>query len=98
MAVPAFEGLIDRHQREIMAYIVRSLGDFDLSDQISRLSLPALVIHGRYDPIPVSSSERIARLLGAGIEVFEHSAHMPFVEEHERFLRVSEDFLRIEDQ
>ncbi len=31
VTTPTFENLIDRHQREIMRYIVRNLGDFDLA-------------------------------------------------------------------
>lgn len=34
MTAPAFETLLDRHQREIMGYIVRSLGDFDLAQDV----------------------------------------------------------------
>src|SRR6185436_6121968 len=40
-----------------------SLGEFDLSapGQLDRLHVPALVIHGREDPIPLASSEAAAR-------------------------------------
>jgi RNA polymerase sigma-70 factor (ECF subfamily) len=31
---PAFETLLDRHQREIMGYIVRSLGDHNLAQDV----------------------------------------------------------------
>ena len=34
MTAPAFETLLDRHQREIMGYIVRSLGDQNLAQDI----------------------------------------------------------------
>lgn len=34
MTPPTFEMLVDRHQKEIMGYIVRSLGDFDLAQDV----------------------------------------------------------------
>ncbi len=71
----------------------RSLGNYDFADEISKLTIPALVIHGRHDPIPLTSSQRTAALLDAEIEIFEESGHMPFFEEHERFTKVAESFL-----
>lgn len=76
------------------ATLWRSLGKYDLSKELSDLSIPALVIHGAHDPIPLASSKRIADLLGARLEVFENSGHMPFFEERARFLEVSEGFLQ----
>jgi len=71
----------------------RSLGDYDLTDELSRLSVPTLVIHGQFDPIPLSSSQQIATLLASQLEVFEDSGHMPFFEEPERFAEIAEEFL-----
>jgi RNA polymerase sigma-70 factor (ECF subfamily) len=34
VTTPAFEMLLDRHQREIMGYIVRSLGDVELAQDV----------------------------------------------------------------
>ncbi len=71
----------------------RSLGDYDFTNELSRLSISALVIHGRHDPIPVSSSELIAKKLRAPLEIFEYSGHMPFFEEQDHFLRVADEIL-----
>jgi proline iminopeptidase len=79
------------------AAVWRSLGEYDLADDLSKLSVRALVIHGKHDPIPLSSSKTIAKLLGARLEVFENSGHMPFFEEPDRFVGVSEEFLRTEN-
>ena len=77
----------------------RSLGDYDITGEISSLSIPTLVVHGRCDPIPLSSSEQIALLLGARLEIFEDSGHMPFFEECDRFAEVVDGFLpRIDEQ
>jgi proline iminopeptidase len=71
----------------------KSLGDYDLSDRLAGLSIPTLVIHGRHDPIPLSSAEQTAKALKARLEVFQHSGHVPYVEEFEKFVDVLEEFL-----
>lgn len=71
----------------------RSLGEYDLTDAVSKLSVPAIVVHGRFDPIPLESSTKIASLLDAPLEIFEDSGHMPFLEERERFFTVVDEFL-----
>jgi proline iminopeptidase len=60
-----------------------SLGDFDLIADLEKVDPrpPALVVHGREDPIPVESSEQVARALGARLVVIEGSGHVPYVEQ-----------------
>lgn len=58
-----------------------SLGDFDLVPQLERLHVPAVVVHGRQDPIPLASSEAAARALGAELIVLEECGHVPYVEQ-----------------
>lgn len=58
-----------------------SLGDFDLVPRLSRLRIPAIVVHGRQDPIPLASSEAGARALGAEFVVIEQCGHVPYVEQ-----------------
>ncbi len=70
-----------------------SLGDYDLSDEVAKLSVSAIVLHGRHDPIPLSSAEHTAQLLGAKLEIFEESGHVPYVEEFDRVVRVLDEFL-----
>lgn len=70
-----------------------SLGNYDIRSEIQRLAVPALVIHGRHDPMPLAGSQEIARLLQAPLVVFEHSGHVPYVEEPERFVAVLDQFL-----
>jgi proline iminopeptidase len=71
----------------------KSLGDYDLTGQLARLSIPTLVLHGRHDPIPLATAEHTATLLKARLEVFEHSGHVPYVEELDRFVAVLDEFL-----
>jgi len=58
-----------------------SLGDFDLIAELPRVRVPALVVHGREDPIPLASSEEGARALGAELVVLERCGHVPYVEQ-----------------
>lgn len=78
-----------RTQQEVW----ESLGDFDLTEDLRGLSLPALVMHGRHDPMPLECAEHAARALDAPLEVFEDSGHVPYVEEFDRFVQVLDGFL-----
>src|SRR5262249_8241177 len=71
----------------------KSLGDFDLLGNLRRLGIPALVIHGRHDPIPLWTAEQTAAALGARLEILEDSGHVPYVEEFDRFVQVLDGFL-----
>jgi proline iminopeptidase len=57
-----------------------SLGDFDLVPALRDLRVPAFVVHGRQDPIPLASSQAVAHALGANILVLEDCGHVPYVE------------------
>ena len=57
-----------------------SLGDFDLVLALGDLGLPAFVVHGRQDPIPLASSEAVAQALGTSVLVLEDCGHVPYVE------------------
>lgn len=58
-----------------------SLGDFDLIPSLSELRIPAFVVHGRQDPIPLASSQATASALGASCIVLEDCGHVPYVEQ-----------------
>jgi proline iminopeptidase len=74
-----------------------SVGASDLRaelDELAELCIPALIVHGRHDPIPLHTAEQVAHwLCDARIEVLENSGHVPHVEEFETFVRVVDDFL-----
>jgi len=56
VTAPAFETLLDRHQREIMSYILRSLGDRDLAqDVFQETFLRAFRAYGR---LPTEANHR----------------------------------------
>jgi len=70
-----------------------SLGDYDLHAALRRLRIPAFVLAGRDDPIPLDTAEATARSLDAELTVFDASGHCPHVEETERFVRVLDGWL-----
>ena len=72
-----------------------SLGDFDLgaSDVLGSVRVPAIVIHGRQDPIPLESSELVARSLGAELVVLDGAGHVPYVEQPQALFDAIQRFL-----
>lgn len=70
-----------------------SLGDFDLTPALARVAVPALIVHGREDPIPLESSEAAARALGARLLVLEHCGHVPYVEQTQSLFDAMREFL-----
>jgi proline iminopeptidase len=72
-----------------------SLGDYDLDrdGRLARIHCPALVVHGRQDPIPLASSETCAKVLGAELVVLDASGHVPYVEQPVALFRAIAKFL-----
>jgi proline iminopeptidase len=71
-----------------------SLGDYDLLPALAELHLPAFVVHGRQDPIPLASSLAIARALETGCIVLEDCGHVPYVEQPAGLFPPLREFLR----
>jgi pimeloyl-ACP methyl ester carboxylesterase len=71
------------------AALVPELAALDLTRALTRLNSPIVMVQGRHDQVaPASSAERYAELLEAPSKQlvwFEHSAHLPHLEEPERF-------------
>ncbi|HEX6057818.1 MAG TPA: alpha/beta hydrolase [Gemmatimonadaceae bacterium] len=77
--------------------IWESLGDFDLRADLRSLELPALVVHGRDDPIPLESSQAAADALGARLVILEDTGHVPYVERPDELFEAITSFLRATD-
>ncbi|HET9454386.1 MAG TPA: alpha/beta hydrolase [Gemmatimonadaceae bacterium] len=73
-----------------------SLGDFDLAQDgtLARIDLPALIVHGRQDPIPLASSQEAAQILRAELVPIENCGHVPYVEQPEALFSAIDAFLR----
>lgn len=79
-----------RTQSEVWA----SLGDvYDLRPQLRELHVPAIVLHGEDDPIPIASARRTAEALGAKFVGLPGAGHVPYVEAHAGFVAALDAFL-----
>ena len=85
---------------EILSHFARSgYGGIEVEDRLGEIRRPVLVLAGRQERTCVlEGAEAIARgVPGARLVVFEHSAHMAFVEEQEEYLAAVMSFLLRED-
>jgi pimeloyl-ACP methyl ester carboxylesterase len=83
-AVRTFRGMA-----AAQAALLPELAALDLTHTLTRLNAPIVMAQGRHDQVaPASAAQRYAELLEAPSKQlvwFEHSAHMPHLEEPERF-------------
>jgi proline iminopeptidase len=71
-----------RTQQEVWS----SLGDYDLRPALAGLAIPAIVLQGQDDLIPLESTRTVARLLNAELHLLPHCGHVPYVEAHAEFV------------
>jgi len=77
--------------------LLRSFTGYDWRPELSRLSMPRLVVHGREDAFPIEGSrEWLAGTPGgrARLLVIDGAGHFPHLEKSEVFLPAVEVFLR----
>jgi len=74
---------------------LKAIGDFDVCDRLKTIRTPTCVMHGRKDRlVPFQNGEIITTLIpNTQFIVFENSAHVPFVEERDKFLKSLITFL-----
>lgn len=70
-----------------------SLGDFDLRPSLRRLDIPAVVLHGDHDVIPVEASRELADAFDAPFHLLPNCGHVPYIEAFDQFVAVLDDFL-----
>jgi proline iminopeptidase len=79
-------------------HIVGTIRRWDVFDRLPEIVLPTLVLAGRFDECaPEHMWEMHQRIDGSRFELFESSAHMPFIEEPRRFDQVMRQFLLLHD-
>ena len=78
-------------------FVIGSLKDWTIVDRLSAVDVPTLVINGRYDEASDDCVRPYAdRIPGARRVRFEHSSHMPHVEERELYMDTVAAFLEEE--
>jgi proline iminopeptidase len=78
-----------RTQQEVWS----SLGDYDLRPRLSGVRIPAILLQGEADIIPLDASRTAAQLLQADFAVLPRCGHVPYVEAHQEFVRLLHGFL-----
>lgn len=81
----------------IQQSVQESLGDYDLIPRLGKIGCPALVVHGRDDPIPVESSIEGARAMNARLVLLDDCGHVPYVEQPARLFAAVDAFLAESD-
>jgi len=84
-----------RYTRSVNELLNADLAKYDMWPTLSSFKMPTLVITGRYDiNVAPSTAWKIHKAIpGSRWEVFEHSGHLPYFEEPEKFVQVVGDFL-----
>ena len=70
------------------------LRDWDVTDRLGEISVPALVTGGRHDEARPSHVAILADgIAGSEMVIFENSSHLAFIEEEDLYVRTVDDFL-----
>ncbi|MGA7922797.1 MAG: proline iminopeptidase-family hydrolase [Thermoplasmata archaeon] len=71
-----------------------SLKDWDRTEELARIRIPALITVGRHDTVPVPVSRKMAKgIPGSRLVIFENSGHMPWWEERAKYMALMKEFL-----
>lgn len=83
------------YNRQVNEALNADLAKYDMWPVLSSFKMPTLVITGRYDiNVAPSTAWKIHNAIsGSRWAVFEHSGHLPYFEEPEKFAQVIGDFL-----
>jgi L-proline amide hydrolase len=78
--------------------VVGSFKDWSAVDRLPSISVPTLVISGRYDEAtPRLQEVLVDRIAGAEQVIMEQSSHMPFWEERGAYMAAVGEFLARHD-
>lgn len=78
---------------KVQQSVWESLGRYDLGQKLRAVEVPALVVHGRQDPIPLASAEAAADALRARFVVLDDCGHVPYVEQPDGLFSAIRAFL-----
>jgi len=83
------------HSTTVQRSIDQSTEGFNLYDQLSRLTVPTLVIHGDYDPIPIDAIEQIHQAIeNSKLVILKDCGHFPFIEKQAEFIKTINDYFK----
>jgi proline iminopeptidase len=82
----------------VQTSVWESLGpDYNLVDDLKRLKIPAIWVHGRDDPIPLASSREGAEAMSAELALLDDCGHVPYVEQPGQLFAALDRFLAATD-
>lgn len=71
------------------------LADFDIREEIAKITCPTLVIHGDFDPIPEKYADEIHQAIkGSQYLLIARCGHFPFIEQPYALFRAINSFLK----
>lgn len=75
-------------------HVIGTMKDWSVIDRLPQITAPTLLVSGRFDEATEACVQPFADAVpGATWVVFEHSSHLPHVEEPDLYLQVVEGFL-----
>ncbi len=67
----------------------------DLTDDLRKLKMPTLIIHGESDALPIITAQEIASAIkGSQLIVQKQCGHFPYIEKPQEWLEIMEEFLK----
>ncbi|RWM13320.1 MAG: alpha/beta fold hydrolase [Mesorhizobium sp.] len=79
-------------------HVIGTMKDWTIEDRLPDIAVPTLLISGRHDEAtPEVVRPYVEGVPGIRWVLFEHSSHMPHVEEQELCMRTVSDFLKTQD-
>ncbi|PPC63931.1 hypothetical protein C1Y41_04615 [Pantoea sp. ICBG 1758] len=77
-------------------FVANIIPNYDLSDEIQKITVPTLIISGEHDWVcpPISGRFIANKIVNSLFVLFNNSGHMPFIEEPERFDDLVVEFIR----
>jgi proline iminopeptidase len=71
-----------------------TLKDWDVSQELAKISVPCLVTVGKYDEVtPKVADDMHRRIAGSKLVVFENSSHSAPWEEKDKYISILRQFL-----
>lgn len=80
---------------EVNNALRQDMADLDYADTLAALTVPTLVLHGRYDPVitPATAWKLHQQIPNSEITILPATGHLPFAEVPDAFVQTVEGFL-----
>lgn len=76
-------------------HVIGTIKDWDRTDRLGEISVPTLILSGRYDEsTPIINEILLKWIVGSEWVVFENSSHLSHVEEAELYMQTVQAFLK----